>query len=279
MTEIVSSPRRAPGERVARRRGDVHDLDLEPVGVEARRAPGGPCAAARRRGARVSSSQNIAGRPVARARSTASATQSRIGASGVRHMPPDVALLDLVLDQRLPGRLVDHAHARRSRDLEGGVVRPVLLGSLRHQADVRGRPHRRRVEGAVLTAVVDGLRVERRVGVVGDHEVGVLLLAARVPHPPGGADRGGHRRVDDHVARDVQVRDAAVGVDHRERRPGGVGGLDRRLDRDALVLGKLLDRAQQGRDAVVGVDADGREARRRASRTARRSRRGRRDRR
>ena len=44
---------------------------------------------------------------------------------------------------------------------------------------------------------------------------------------PDGADRGRHRRVDDHVARDVQVGDAAVGVDHRQRRAVLVGGGDR----------------------------------------------------
>ena len=43
----------------------------------------------------------------------------------------------------------------------------------------------------------------------------VLRLPRAVPHLAGGADRGRHRRVDDHVGRDVQARDPAVGVDHR----------------------------------------------------------------
>ena len=104
------------------------------------------------------------------------------------------------------------------RDLERLVVRAVLLGLLGHQADVRGGAHRRGVERAVPAAVLDRLGVQRRVGVVGDHELRVLLLAGGVPHLTGCADRRRHRGVDDHVARDVQVGDPAVGVDHRERR-------------------------------------------------------------
>ena len=55
----------------------------------------------------------------------------------------------------------------------------------------------------------------------------VLLLAGRVPHLPRGADRRGHRGVDDDVRRGVEVRDALVGVDHRDRRAGGERGVDR----------------------------------------------------
>ena len=98
--------------------------------------------------ARVSSSQKIAGAPVARARVTASLTQSRIGTSLVwqaRQMSPaltscsssDVAVL------------VDDADGAGGGDLEGLVVAAVLLGRLRHQPDVGHRAHRGRVEGAV----------------------------------------------------------------------------------------------------------------------------------
>ena len=109
MTEIVSSPRRARSSvnRVAA--ATSQDLDLQSVGVEL--GERGPDLAQQlaRRGAGVSSSQNTAGRARSRARaSTASRTQSRIGGVlGLAH-PPDVARLDVVLEQRL-------AVARRRR--------------------------------------------------------------------------------------------------------------------------------------------------------------------
>ena len=55
----------------------------------------------------------------------------------------------------------------------------------------------------------------------------------------------------------MQVRDATVGVDHRQRRAVPVGGLDRREDRGALGLGHLVERRQEDRHPVVGVDAGG----------------------
>jgi hypothetical protein len=85
-----------------------------------------------------------------------------------------------VLDQHVAGR-VDDAHEAGGRDLERLVVAAVLLGLLRHQADVRRRAHRRRVERAVLAAEVDRLGVQRRVAVVGDDGLGILLLTLRVP--------------------------------------------------------------------------------------------------
>ncbi len=167
--------------------------------------------------ARERSSQKTAGAPVARARPTASRTQSATGASLVwhaRHTSPGSTSCS---SSGRAGR-VDDADRARGLDLERLVVAAVLLGLLRHQADVRRRAHRRRVEGAVLAAEVDRLRVQGGVARVRDHRLGVLLLARRVPHLPRRADHRRHRGVDDHVARDVQVGDPAVGVDHRERR-------------------------------------------------------------
>ena len=81
-------------------------------------------------------------------------------------------------------------------------------------------------------------------------------VAVGVPHLARRADHRRHRRVDDHVARDVQVGDAAVGVDHRERRARLVGRRDRGLDRLALVRGQVLDRAEERAEAVVRVRAE-----------------------
>jgi hypothetical protein len=138
-------------------------------------------------------------------------------------------------------------------------VAAVLLGLLRHEADVGRRAHRRRVEGAVLLAVADGLVVERRVGRVGDDELGVLQLVLRVPHLARAADRRRHRGVDDDVARHVQVGDAAARVDLRQRRTALVRRGDRVRDRLPDVLGELLHVGQHAAEALVRVGADARE--------------------
>lgn len=119
---------------------------------------------------------------------------------------PDVALLDLVLHEDLPGAVED-LHAAGVGDGEGLVVGAVLLGLLRHEADVRDRAHRRRVEGAVRAAVVDDDLVDPGVGGVRDDREGVLGLVVAVPHLPGVADHRGHGGVDDDVGGHVEVRD------------------------------------------------------------------------
>ena len=93
------------------------------------------------------------------------------------------------------------------------------------------RAHGGRVEGAVGAAVVDDGLVDAGVAAVREDGEGVGLLAVRAPHVAGGADHGRHRGVDDDVARHVQVGDALVGVDHRQRRALGQLGLEGRLDR------------------------------------------------
>ena len=148
-------------------------------------------------------------------------------------------------------------------DLEGLVVAAVLLGLLRHQADVGDRAHRRGVVGAVLAAVVDDGLVDAGVGAVGDDGEGVGLLAVRAPHVAGGADHGRHRGVDDDVARDVQVGDALVGVDHREPRAVGEALLDRGLDLGSLALGQGGEPVEDRAEAVVGGQARRRRGRRR----------------
>ena len=228
--------------------------------------------------ARERSSQKTAGAPVARARPTASRTQSATGASLVWHArqtsPGSTSCSSSVVAAG-----VDDADRARGLDLEGLVVTAVLLRLLGHQADVGRRAHGRRIERAVLAAEVDRLRVQGRVARVGDHRLDVLLLARRVPHLPRGADHRRHRRVDDHVARHVQAGDPAVGVDHRERRPGLVGGGDRLLDLLARVRGQELDRGEHARQAVRRVGADLVELVGVRARTRPRSTRGRRGRR
>ena len=67
---------------------------------------------------------------------------------------PDVAGLHLVHHEHVSGAVHD-PHPTGPGDLERLVVAAVLLGLLRHEADVGHRAHRRRVVGAVGPAVVD----------------------------------------------------------------------------------------------------------------------------
>ncbi len=188
--------------------------------------------------ARPSSSQNTAGAPVARARVTASLTQSRIGTSlvwHIRQMSPSETTCSSTTSplssttRTVPVRGISKVLSWRA----------VLLGGLGHQPDVRHRAHRGRVEGTVGAAVVDHDLVDAGVRRVGDHRERVGLLAVGAPHVARGADHRRHRRVDDDVARHVQVGDALVGVDHRERGTRGDSPVDGRLDR--VGLGQRLD--------------------------------------
>ncbi|GAA2911205.1 hypothetical protein GCM10020221_03690 [Streptomyces thioluteus] len=193
---------------------------------------------------------------MARARVTASFTQSRIGASLVwqaRKMSPSETGL---LQNDVAGR-VDETDRAGGRDLEGLVVGAVLLGLLGHEADVRDRAHGGRVEGAVGAAVVDDDLVDAGVRAVGQHREGVGLLAVRAPHVAGGADHGRHRGVDDDVGRDVQVGDALVGVDHGEGRALRQLGVEGRLDLVAEAVRHGLQALEDGAEAVVGAEAGG----------------------
>ena len=149
--------------------------------------------------ARVSSSQNTAGAPVARARVTASFTQSRIGTSLVWHVR-QMSPADTSCSMQHGAGAVDDAHGAVGGDLERLVVGAVLLGGLRHQPDVGHRAHRRRVERAVGPAVVDHGLVDAGVAAVGDDGERVVLLAVGAPHVAGRADHRRHRGVDDDVA-------------------------------------------------------------------------------
>ncbi|CAB4771770.1 unannotated protein [freshwater metagenome] len=168
--------------------------------------------------------------------------------------PEDVAGFDVLLEQHV-ARIIDDTDRARRRSFEGLVVRAILLGGLRHEADVRYRPHRGRVVRAVGLAVVDHDLVDAGVGAIGQHSLTVLLLALGVPHLPRRTDHGGHRRVDDGVARDVEVGDTAIGVDHGERRAIGQALGDGILDELALLGGKGLCDLQHRAETVVRVDA------------------------
>ena len=86
------------------------------------------------------------------------------GVLGLAHAP-DVTDSHRVVEDFFPGRCVDHLDRARLCDLEGLVVRPVLLGLLRHEPHVGNVAHGGRVELAVGLAEVHGGGVDAGVPV------------------------------------------------------------------------------------------------------------------
>ena len=155
---------------------------------------------------------------------------------GLAH-PPDVPGLDLVGDEDVTVG-PHNPHGTRGRDLKRLVVRSVLLGLLRHQADVRDASHRRRVKRPVGDAVVDHRLVHAGVGAVGDDRLGIFEFARGVPHFAGVANQHGHRGVNDHIAGDVKIGNAAIGIDLGDPGTRLVYRLQVGFDRGAVRLGK-----------------------------------------
>ena len=116
-------------------------------------------------------------------------------------------------------------------------------------------PHGGRIELAVLPAVPDHGVVDRGVAGVGDDRLAVLELSLGVPHPPGIPDHGGHGRVDDDVAGDVEVGDPPVRIDHGDARSLRQRRLDVTLDSLPLRLGEVVDPGQHVAQPVVRVYA------------------------
>mmetsp|Transcript_22241 Transcript_22241/g.70082 ORF Transcript_22241/g.70082 Transcript_22241/m.70082 type:complete len:584 (-) Transcript_22241:83-1834(-) len=135
-------------------------------------------------------------------------------------------------------------------------MRTILFCLLRHQPDIGHGAHGGDVEGTVLLAIRNHLLVDAGVAAVRDHGLRVMPCVLRGPHLAGVPDHGGHGRIDDDVARHVEVGDAPVGVDHGQLGALGVRGLDVRLDGVALPLGQLPDLAVEVAEAVVGVHAE-----------------------
>jgi hypothetical protein len=144
------------------------------VPVHASGAPGGSDAGPTQTQTQTHSHSHSHSQPQPQPRPSASeaslvwqARQMSPGGDVVRHEPRAVA--------------VDDLDATGTRDLEGLVVAAVLLGLLGHQAHVRHRAHRGRVEGAVDAAVVDDGLADAGVGAVGDDGEGVGLGAVGGP--------------------------------------------------------------------------------------------------
>ena len=175
---------------------------------------------------------------------------------GILHLAgaPDVARLHRMLHEHRTG-CIDDANRTGSSDLEGLVVRAILLRLLRHQAHVGHAAHRAGVERAVGAAEVDDLLVDAGVGAVGNHSLGILRLASSIPHLARLAEHRRHGGVDDHIARHMEVGDALVGVHHRDRRPVCQRCSDVGLDGCALLSRELRQFLDHVAEAVVHIDA------------------------
>ncbi len=169
--------------------------------------------------------------------------------------PPDIAGFDVMLEQHVAA-LILHPNDAGSRDLERLVMRTILFGFLRHQTDVADVTHRRDVERAVLFTVLNDLLINAGVTAVRNHRLHIVQFAVRPPHLAGRADRGRHRRIDDDVARHVQVRDALVRIDHRECRLILVHGREVSFDFRPLGGREVGDLLVDVADPVVHVDTE-----------------------
>ena len=204
-------------EGEARRSRDVEDLDLKAIGVELRRGPRAPCAGPARR---ARGSRRARTPPAHRRAGPLDGQPHPVTNGSVRGLAhaPDVARVD---------RRARAALCRRRRPpapCPGAAISKVLSCEPYSSAACAIRPTFGSCPSSpgrtpVLAAVAP--RSRRTAPRRSDRGSRTWCPAARprVPHLPGSADRRGHRRVDDHVAGDVEVGDAAIGVDHRERRP------------------------------------------------------------
>ena len=159
-----------------------------------------------------------------------------------------------LFEQDVPGS-INHADGAVSGCLEGLVVRPVFFGFLGHETHVGHAAHGGRIEGSIFPAEVRHGLINPRVTAVRDHGLRVVLLTVRSPHFPADAKRRGHRRIDDDVARHVQVGDPPVRVHHREVRAVLHGRLQVGLDFFLLRGGQGADFRIDVAQPVVGIDA------------------------
>ena len=165
--------------------------------------------------------------------------------------PPDVAGLHLLADEHLVTRT--HLDGAVAGNDERRRVGSVLLGLLGHESDIGHVSHGGLVEGTVGATVVQDGRVHRGVAAIRDDGQGLLELALGIPHASAVAHDGGHRGVDDDLVAGVQVRDARIGVHHRQR--GACRELlgDGHLHLLGRVGGQLLQPLQKVCQAQVGV--------------------------
>ena len=168
---------------------------------------------------------------------------------------PDITRFHAVLEKGFSFG-IDEANGAVGGNLKGLVVRTVFLGGLRHEANIRHGAHGLGIECAVFAAKINHGLIDRRVATVRNHGERVLRFALGVPHLAAVANHRRHRGIDDHIARHMEVRDALVGIHHRERRARGEGGFEVAFDRGFFVSGEFFDLGQEVAEAVVEIDSE-----------------------
>ncbi len=154
---------------------------------------------------------------------------------------PDVARLHVLAQQHLTGCQIHEVGDAVLGNLEGFVVRAVLLSLLCHEPDIGHGAHRRRIEGAVCLTEIDHLLVDPGERGLRVDRLGVLELAVGTVHLAAGADHGRHRRVHDHVGRRMEVRDSPGRVHHGQLGTVFVAGVQVLDDLVAFRRGQRLD--------------------------------------
>ena len=165
---------------------------------------------------------------------------------------PDITGFHIVLHEHVTG-LVDDLHLAVSRDLEGLIVRAVLLGLLRHQAHVGNGAHGGGVESAILAAIIDNHLVDARVRGIRKHRESIFQLIIRIPHLAGAADHGGHGGIHDHIGRNVQVGDALAGVHLSQS--GAILEILIKGSLDLFAIVQILQALEDGSQTVFAVQA------------------------
>ena len=108
----------------------------------------------------------------------------------------------------------------------------------------------------MLAAEIDHFLVDAGITPVGNHGSGVVHLAIGSPHFAGGANCSRHGRIDNDIARYVQIGNALVRIHHGEGGTRGVYSLNIGLDRGPLLCGKIPDFRIYIANAIVRINTN-----------------------
>mmetsp|Transcript_151867 Transcript_151867/g.485387 ORF Transcript_151867/g.485387 Transcript_151867/m.485387 type:complete len:567 (-) Transcript_151867:1042-2742(-) len=139
---------------------------------------------------------------------------------------PNVTRCYIVAEDDFVGLAIHDAHTAILLDHEGLVMRSVLLSLRCHQANVGCVAASRRVQHAVLLAVLDDDIIDASIALVRDHELGVAQDVVLGPHLSRVADGRSHRGIHDDIGRSMEVRDSPPGVHISELRAFRVASHD-----------------------------------------------------